>query len=577
AINVPDGPTGMHLVTYTPSAPADSSTFIDQAVNFLVWSDWPYPSALTDSLVQTFRAGSDGRFTQVQLLLHDATPNTYALKLYRGVAPNTTLLATTIVNTVVPDTAWVTFPLAGQVPVIEGQQYTLELTAEHAVRLMISQGGGSAISDYIPGISNLVNPNADAVFRTWVYAVPPCPMAVRYFEVYDPPTYPVPSLAHTYCPDEAEAIPLIGSAPGATNSHFVLDGTAITSFVPASLSEGPHALAFVNTTFGCTDTSAYTFNVARPVSVIDGLDAPVCLPGPAIPLTATPAGGSFTIDGVFAVDVDPMVLGVGPHTVVHTFNGAVDSVAFREQSCCGNELARFSDYTTLPPNGAFWQTFVPAFSGRLDSVSFVIAADQIRTYRYAVRVHEGEGLNGTLLGSDTVQYSTWNASPNFIGDIHPDVQAGQPYTVHVERLPDTVSVDPYVFHYRANSYPAGAASLNAIEDVDLYFVEYVSTTYGCQGITEVPFTVEVCTGITEPESLDLTIAPNPFNEAFTLRAATDVRYTLLNSLGQAVLHGRANANTPVSVDANGLAAGTYLLRCTDAHGSVYTRVLVRMR
>lgn len=579
-VSVTDEAPGVHLVQYQPNATPDSTDHIDQSMVMFTFDAWPYYSVDSDTLAQDFRAGTDGRITSVDLLLHDDAPNTYTLRLFAGSPPDLTLLAITVMNSPgLPDTAWVNFPFAGNIPISEGLTYTFTLSGDHPVRAMISGGGGTSATDYIHGNSNLVNANADFVFRTWVHALPPCTEAVRYYEVYDPPTYPVASLASTYCPDEATPVPLIGQAVGVANSHFLVDGVPATAIVPAALGLGAHTLAYVNTTFGCTDTSAYTFTVARPSAEIMGLQPVLCTDVPPFALAAEPPGGSFTIDGDAATLLDPTAMGLGAHTAVYTFNGPVDSVAFGDQQCCGNDRARFSDNTALAAGGSFWQTFVPAFSGRLDSVNFVITADAVRTYSWGVKLFSGEGIDGTLLGADTVEANTWNAFPDLIGDIHPQIEAGLPYTVRIERLVDTVSIAPSIYFYRFDSYPPGAGSLNSIPQVDLRFQEYVSATYSCAGTTEVPFTILSCsTGIAGTPGGDaLLAAPNPFTNAFTLHTEAVVQYELLNSLGAVARRGSSTARTSTVVEASGLAPGCYLLRCTSATGEVRTVRLMHVK
>jgi hypothetical protein len=132
-------------------------------------------------------------------------------------------------------------------------------------------------------------------------------------------------LAATYCKNEP-AITLMGTPSGGS---FTIDGTLATTFNPSVLSVGNHTVIYNITVNGCSAFSSQSVDVidiATPA--ITGLATAYCKNDPALTLTGTPTGGSFTIDGVAATTFDPTLLSVANHVVVYTIlqNGCKASV-----------------------------------------------------------------------------------------------------------------------------------------------------------------------------------------------------------------------------------------------------------
>ncbi len=173
--NAPNTP-GEYYVTWTPATPPqDSIAFIDQSYTLYdQYGSYTYTYTLLDSLVQTIRAGADGRLTQVDFLLHDSAANNFRLRVYSGQGAGVVLLhETTLAAPAIPDTSWLSFAVADIVPMASNAVYTVELVADHAFTQVTSFGAGWTYFDYNRGSSN-TGPFRDAAFRTWVHALPPC-------------------------------------------------------------------------------------------------------------------------------------------------------------------------------------------------------------------------------------------------------------------------------------------------------------------------------------------------------------------------------------------------------------------
>ena len=95
----------------------------------------------------------------------------------------------------------------------------------------------------------------------------------------------------------------------------------------------------------------------------------------------------------------------------------------------------------------------------------------------------------------------------------------------------------------------------------------MSRTYTCADSIEVPFTVEVCTGVQELAEGDVLLGPNPFTDVLTLRARTDVRYVMYNALGAELLSGIGRGGALTSIGTGQLAAGLYTMRYAAVDGT----------
>jgi hypothetical protein len=564
--NAPNTP-GEYYVTWTPDTPPqDSSTFIDQSYTLYdQYNSYSYTYTLLDSLVQTFRAGADGRLTQADFLLHDSLPNNFRLRVYSGEGTGVVLLhESTISSPAVPDTSWLALPGEDLVPITSNSVYTLELVADHAFTQVTSFGANWAYYDYNRGSSN-VDAYRDAAFRTWVHALPPCQSAIRYYELYQVPPHYMLNLADAYCITEVDTVWLIGDNAVSPDASIWIEGQNTSAFVPAALGEGAHELQYINTAYGCTDTTASTINITLPAALsIPALNEPVCLAAEPFVLQGEPFGGYITVDGVRDSLLNAAALGLGQHFASYYYDGVLDTVSFTDQaSGLGSYASGAQDSVTA--GTVLWQSFTPEFSGRLEH--FTLALYGLNgPFSYGVKVLHGHGTGGIAIDTDTITVS--GSYPDVLGSIHPDVLRDSAYTVQLERLPDTLTTSDMIYYFTDGSlYARGTGQVGTATDVDIYFQETVSHTYACADSIAVPFMVEVCTGVQELAEGEVVLGPNPFTDALALRPVNDVRYVLYNAVGAELLSGTARAGSLTALNTALLAVGLYTLRVTAPDGS----------
>lgn len=565
--NAPNTP-GEYYVTYTPlTPPLDSSTYIDQAFTmFDQYLSYQYTYTLLDSLVQTLRAGADGRLTQVDFMLHDSLPNNLRLRVYSGEGAGVVLLhESTLSVPAMADTSWLSFPVAELVPIANEAMYTLELVADHAFTQVTSPGYGWAYYDYARGTSN-AGGFRDASFRTWVHALPLCQSTIRYYELYQVPPHYMLNLADAYCASEVDTVWLFGDNSASPHADIWIEGAHTNAFVPAALGEGAHTLQYINTAFGCTDTTASIIAITSPALSIPALNEPLCIGAEPFVLLGDPLGGYITVDGVRDSLLNPAVLGVGPHMAQYHYSEVLDTVRFRDQ---GTGIGSYASggQGTVAVDVPIWQSFTPEFSGRLEE--FIVSLYGLNgPFTYAVTLWHGTGPGGAFIATDTIMVPMSTSSPDILGDIHPVVLRDSVYTIQLERLPDAIPNANQLYYFTDGSlYARGTGQFGTATGIDLYFQETVSHIYTCADSIAVPFTVDVCTGVQELAEGTVLLGPNPFTDALTLHPRTDLRYVLYNAVGAELLSGTARSGALTNLPTVHLAAGLYTMRCMKLDGT----------
>lgn len=159
-----------------------------------------------------------------------------------------------------------------------------------------------------------------------------------------------------YCPS-SPVVNLSGSPAGGS---FFVDGNPAISFNPASLSVATHKILYVYTdpVSLCIDSVSKTIRIDKPVLSFIGINASYCKNSANVPLKATPAGGTFKLNGNSVTEIDPTLLDTGFYTLVYSYTNPATG--------CTNTLSKIIYIAPLP---------VPAFIG-LDSV-FCITSDLV--------------------------------------------------------------------------------------------------------------------------------------------------------------------------------------------------------
>ena len=244
----------------------------------------------------------------------------------------------------------------------------------------------------------------------------------------------------------------------------------------------------------------------------------------------------------------------------------LDTVTFNDQaSGQGSYISGAQDTATV--GTTLWQSFTPAFSGRLEHL--IVALYGLEgPFSYAVELRHGTGPGGALIGADTITTTVGGSYPDMLGSIHPDVFRDSVYTLLFARIADTLPTADIIYYFTdGTQYARGTGQLGNTADIDLYFQETVSHTYTCADSIAVPFTVEVCTGVYELAEGNLLLGPNPFTDALTLRSSADVRYVLYNAVGAELLSGTTRGDALTNLHTGHLAAGLYTVRCTALDGT----------
>jgi hypothetical protein len=121
-----------------------------------------------------------------------------------------------------------------------------------------------------------------------------------------------------------------GSPAGGTYSG---DGVTAGQFNAATAGAGPHTITYTYTNGnGCSSTCSFTIVVNDLPSVSCPPNSSVCINAGAFTLTGgSPAGGTYSGDGVTAGQFNPAGAGVGPHTITYTYtdgNSSTNSCSF---------------------------------------------------------------------------------------------------------------------------------------------------------------------------------------------------------------------------------------------------------
>jgi hypothetical protein len=551
-------PPGEYSVQYTPAnAPEGAISLVDQFSLPFAWTPSAHNGIATDSVWQSFTPEFVGAFQYFDLYAASTTAQPLRMRLYAGSGVQGAALAD-LTTPLVADTAWTRFTLPGNVVLSAGNTYTVLFTA--AAPFLAMQPVGTS---YSGGVCSLNT--QDLSFRQWSVAVPECQEAHRYYALRQVAQRAVLSLPNAVCHSDDRPVRFVVDSLRLENSTTFLDGEPTTSFLPNTLTTGPHTVEHRYTLEGCTDTVVQTFVVEPPPTFSFPNSAPpICTNDPPFVLDAQPAGGFFRINGVRDSLLVPAALGEGTHTIDYVYTAQLDTLFFVDQYCC---------YTSPPDNVVLevdeevWQSFTAGQSGILEGMG--IGPDlSFLTRVFEVRLLEGQGTGGTVLWSDTI--TTAQSYADLFQGLAQEVTAGNTYTAAVRRLPDTTEGPfPRLLVFNAPGAPGGVAEFPGHpEVVDIYFRALIRQTFPCTDSTSVALTVEVCSGIDDPAFTGVSVGPNPFGEQLVLRTATHaLSYQLLSVDGRLLNTGRAAPQHTLHLALPELSAGTYLLHLTTTDGS----------
>jgi gliding motility-associated-like protein len=121
-----------------------------------------------------------------------------------------------------------------------------------------------------------------------------------------------------------------------TGGTFTIDGVTATTFTPATLGVGEHTVVYSFTDAkNCSQTKTQVVNVnLLPTPTITNLQEAYCQGQGLVTLQATPAGGTFTINGTLATDFNTVTMALGEYEVIYTYQDA--------KTCINRDTAVFT-------------------------------------------------------------------------------------------------------------------------------------------------------------------------------------------------------------------------------------------
>jgi PKD repeat protein len=149
--------------------------------------------------------------------------------------------------------------------------------------------------------------------------------------VVEAPQVDFVGLAASYCPSD-EAVELIGLPSGGTfsiNNGGTISGS---TFNPATTAPGAYDITYTANANGvCSSSITQSVIISTAPAVSFNLADSTCSGNGVIILSATPAGGSFSGQGVFGNEFDPILAGIGTTDVLY-------SVTVSGEACPGTAV-----------------------------------------------------------------------------------------------------------------------------------------------------------------------------------------------------------------------------------------------
>ncbi len=201
-----------------------------------------------------------------------------------------------------------------------------------AVNLVGSPAGGTftingiAATQFVPNALG-IGVGTHSVVYTYIDANSCTNTKTQSVQVINLPTL-TNNVKESYCLS-SPAVTMTGT-PGGT---FTIDGTAATIFNPAVLGVGSYTVlqTYNDPVSGCSNTLSKTVVInIKPTLSFVGLNNTYCINNPSVNLSATPTGGTFTINGIAATTLNPTTLGTGNHTVKYNYVSPTDAGCFND-------------------------------------------------------------------------------------------------------------------------------------------------------------------------------------------------------------------------------------------------------
>ena len=142
----------------------------------------------------------------------------------------------------------------------------------------------------------------------------------------------------------------------------------------------------------CLDNDRNYLKTGELGITVENSERRVCIYDADITLTATPAGGIFSGDGLSGNVFSPAAAGPGNHLITYTLPGISDTVISADQ------------YSTYPDTSLSLtqcsQSFVPSIDANLQDISVYLSNTQVQDV--VLRIYAGNNTSGILLSEDTI-------------------------------------------------------------------------------------------------------------------------------------------------------------------------------
>ncbi len=297
------------------------------------------------------------------------------------------------------------------------------------------------------------------------------------------------NLDSVYCPT-SPVVNLSGSPAG---GDFYVDGNAALSFNPAAMSVANHKIlyVYVDPISLCIDSVLKTIRIDKPVLAFTGINDSYCKSSANVLLRATPAGGSFKLNGTSVTEINPTILDTGFYNLVYSYTNPVTG--------CTNTLSKTIYIAPLPK---------PYFVG-LDSV-FCITSDLVTLHgqptggAFTIDNLPVQILDPSVLDLNTnhiVQYQYVEQNFGCVASVSKSIKVVTPPSVTISGINDSYCITDFAFTPTGN--PVGGKFI--INNTDT--VTSVDPALLGSGIHKITYYFNAANGCDASISRQITVNP----------------------------------------------------------------------